>query len=127
PGGRVVSASVMLAWNGTLTEKFQASDAAHWRAKPNQLGIWATIEWACANGCRELDLGRSDAGHASLQRFKASWGAEELPLRYAVTGGPPPAEAGGRSALGGLLRQTIRRSPAFVCRALGRAFYRYAA
>jgi CelD/BcsL family acetyltransferase involved in cellulose biosynthesis len=127
PGGRAVSATVLLAWRGTLTEKFQASDAAHWRAKPNQLGIWAAIEWACANGCRELDFGRSDAGHASLQRFKASWGAEELPLRYAVTGAAAPVASAGGGRLGGLLRATIRRSPAFVCRALGRALYRYAA
>jgi CelD/BcsL family acetyltransferase involved in cellulose biosynthesis len=126
PAGQAVAASVMLAWNGTLTEKFQASDAAHWRSKPNQLVIWSTIEWGCAEACRRFDFGRSDAGHTSLQQFKAAWGAEALPLRYSVTGAAAPALAG-RGRLDGLLHQVIRRSPAFVCRALGSALYRYAA
>src|SRR5205807_2761399 len=45
PAGQAVATSVMLTWNGTAIEKFQASDAAHWQTKPNQLVIWETIEW----------------------------------------------------------------------------------
>jgi CelD/BcsL family acetyltransferase involved in cellulose biosynthesis len=125
PTGEAVATSVMLAWNGMAIEKFQASDAAHWQTKPNHLVIWATIEWACEQGAAAFDFGRSDADHTSLQQFKAAWGAEELPLRYAVTGGAS-ARAGGDSRLGALLGHVIRRSPDVVCRALGRALYRYA-
>ena len=77
-------------------------------------------------GRSRLTFGRSDAAHSSLQRFKAAWGAEELPLRYAVAGGAAPATAG-PGPLDAVLRQVIRRSPPFGCRALGRALYRYAA
>jgi CelD/BcsL family acetyltransferase involved in cellulose biosynthesis len=126
PAGEAVATSLMLAWNGTAIEKFQASDAAHWQTKPNQLVIWATIEWSFEQGALAFDFGRSDAGHTGLQRFKAAWGAEELPLRYAVAGGAS-ARAAGDSRIGGLLGKVIRRSPDLVCRALGRALYRFAA
>src|SRR5439155_3652172 len=124
--GEPVATSVMLAWNGTAIEKFQASDAAYWHAKPNQLVIWETIEWSVAQEARVFDFGRSDAGHTSLQQFKAAWGAQELPLRYAVAGGAS-ARAAGDGRLGGLLGHLIRRSPDLVCRTLGRALYGYAA
>jgi CelD/BcsL family acetyltransferase involved in cellulose biosynthesis len=124
--GQAVSATVMLAWNGTLVEKFHASDAAHWRSKPNQLGIWSTIEWGCGEGYRAFDFGRSDAGHDSLQRFKAAWGAEERPLRYSVAGGAG-ASLGGPGRLDGVLRVVIRNTPPVVCRALGGLLYRFAA
>jgi CelD/BcsL family acetyltransferase involved in cellulose biosynthesis len=126
PAGEAVATSVMLAWNGTAIEKFQASDAAHWQTKPNQLVIWATIEWGCEQGALAFDFGRSDAGHDSLQRFKAAWGAEELPLRYEVAGGAS-ARAGGNGRLGGLMGHLIRRSPDLVCSTLGRVLYRFAA
>ncbi len=126
PEGLPIAASLLLAWNGLVIEKFQASDAAYWSLKPNQLLIWATIEWSCEQGYRLFDFGRTDSDHLSLQRFKAAWGAEPVPLRYAATGrAGSRAEADGR--LGGLLRAVIRRSPAVVCRALGELLYRYAA
>jgi CelD/BcsL family acetyltransferase involved in cellulose biosynthesis len=123
--GTAVAASLLLTWNRMLIEKFQASDAAHWQAKPNQLLIWSTIEWGCQRGYLAFDFGRSDASSTGLQRFKASWDAQELPLRYAVAGKPGTRPGGGR--LDRLMSEVIRRSPALVCRALGRALYRYAA
>jgi CelD/BcsL family acetyltransferase involved in cellulose biosynthesis len=126
PEGLPVAASLLLAWNGLVIEKFQASDAAYWSLKPNQLLIWATIEWSCERGYRLFDFGRTDLDHLSLQRFKAAWGAEPAPLRYASTG-RAGTRAGADGRLGGLLRAVIRRSPAVVCRTLGALLYRYAA
>jgi CelD/BcsL family acetyltransferase involved in cellulose biosynthesis len=124
--GQAVSASVVLAWNGTLVDKFTASDAEHWAWKPNQLGIWSTIEWGCAEGYRAFDFGRSDPGHDSLQRYKATWGADALPLRYSVAG-CAGRRLGGPGRLDGVLRAVIRHGPPVVCRALGSLLYRYAA
>jgi len=125
PQGLPVAASLLLAWNGCVIEKFQASDAGYWSLKPNQLLIWSTIEWSCEQGYRLFDFGRTDPDHQSLQRFKAAWGAEPAPLRYSSLGrAGVRASADGR--LGGLLRTVIRRSPTLVCRALGELLYRYA-
>ncbi|HXM59039.1 MAG TPA: GNAT family N-acetyltransferase [Candidatus Dormibacteraeota bacterium] len=125
PGGRPVAGAVLLAWNGTLTVKFQASDEGAWRLRPNHLLYWEVIRWAIGSGQRRLDFGRTEAAHATLQQWKDGWGAEAIPLTYARTGGPAPAAGGGR--LAAAMAPVIRRSPSFVCRGLGALLYRYAA
>jgi lipid II:glycine glycyltransferase (peptidoglycan interpeptide bridge formation enzyme) len=124
--GTAVAGAVVLAWNGTAIVKFQASDPGAWHLHPNHLVSWCAIDWAAAGGCRSFDFGRSDEGHAGLQRWKAGWGATPIPLVYAVAGRARPA-AGGHGPLASIVGAVIRRSPTPVCRALGSLFYRYAA
>ena len=49
--------------------------------RPNNLLYWKIIEYACLNGYRSLDLGRSPAGSGSLH-FKCQWGGVAEPLWY---------------------------------------------
>jgi CelD/BcsL family acetyltransferase involved in cellulose biosynthesis len=124
PGGEPVAAGVFLAAPGPggAIMKFSASDPAVWDRKPNHLVTWAAIEHACALGNSTLDFGRSELHHAGLRRYKASWGARELPLAHTCLGG-----AGGSLVGQGRLREAmaavIRRSPPVVCRALGELLY----
>ncbi|HEY7200749.1 MAG TPA: GNAT family N-acetyltransferase [Candidatus Dormibacteraeota bacterium] len=127
PGGPPVAGAVVLAWNRTAIMKFQASDAAAWRFRPNHLVYWTAIRWAAEAGNLRFDLGRTDAGDDGLLQWKAGWGAEGIPLRYSRTAGPAAAGAGGEGPLAAAMRHVIRRSPAFVCRGLGALLYRYAA
>jgi CelD/BcsL family acetyltransferase involved in cellulose biosynthesis len=124
--GRAVAGVVLLASNRVAIVKFQASDAAAWELRPNHLCYWAALLWACDNGHRRLDFGRTETRHTGLQQWKAGWGGEALPLTYAVTGGGRP-DLGGGGVLDAVLGQVIRRSPAVVCRALGALLYRYTA
>jgi CelD/BcsL family acetyltransferase involved in cellulose biosynthesis len=126
PAGQAVAGAVVLSWNGTATGKFQASDATSWELRPNHACYWAALRWASETGHRRFDFGRSETHHAGLQRWKAGWGAEAVPLSYALTGGGSPS-VGDRGLLAGALRQVIRRSPALVCEALGTLLYRFAA
>lgn len=126
PGRPPVAGALLLAWNGTATLKFQASDETCWEARPNHLCYWAALRWACETGHRRFDFGRTETGHEGLLRWKAGWGAEAMPLSYATTGRGEPS-AGDRGALGAALRLVIRSSPPLVCRALGALLYRYAA
>jgi CelD/BcsL family acetyltransferase involved in cellulose biosynthesis len=126
PNGRPAAGAVVLAWNGTAIVKFQASDATCWALRPNHLCYWTALRWACEAGHRRFDFGRSETRHAGLQRWKAGWGGEAVPLTYAVTGeGDPRVDRHG--LLDAAVRQVIRRSPTLVCRALGTLLYRYAA
>jgi CelD/BcsL family acetyltransferase involved in cellulose biosynthesis len=126
PAGRLAAAAVVLAWNGVAVGKFQASDETCWELRPNHLCYWAAIRWATETGLRRFDFGRTEKRHAGLQRWKASWGGDEVPLRYALTGrGDLGVE--GHGLLDAALRQVIRHSPTMVCRALGTMLYRYAA
>jgi len=126
-GGRPVAGAVVLAWNGTAIAKFQASDEAAWRLRPNHLVYWTVIRWAADHGHRRFDFGRTDAGQDGLLQWKAGWGAEAIPLRYSRTEGPAAAGAGGGGPLAAAMRHVIRRSPDVVCRGLGALLYRYAA
>jgi len=123
---RAVAAVVLLASNRTAIVKFQASDAAAWELRPNHLCYWTAVRWACDNGHRRLEFGRTETRHVGLQQWKAGWGGEAVPLTYAVTGGGSPDIGGGR-VLEAVLGQIIRRSPALVCRAIGALLYRYTA
>jgi CelD/BcsL family acetyltransferase involved in cellulose biosynthesis len=124
-GPRPIAGAVFLAWNGTVTYKFGASDPAHWRLRPNNLLFWEAIRRACARGDRTLDFGRTELENHGLREFKSGWGAREEPLLYTFAGAAPRAEA--RRRVAGALGATIRHSPLWVCRAVGEAAYRYAA
>jgi CelD/BcsL family acetyltransferase involved in cellulose biosynthesis len=120
-----VAAAVFLAWNGTVTYKFGASDPRFLSLRPNHLIFWDTIRWSCEQGFSRLDFGRTDLENHGLREFKSRWGATETPLVYSSLAGAPPDLAPGpaRRALSGL----IRRSPPWVCRAVGETLYKYAA
>jgi CelD/BcsL family acetyltransferase involved in cellulose biosynthesis len=124
-GGAPIATAVFLAWNRTLIYKYSASVPALWNLGANFLVQWTAIEWGCENGYTTYDLGRTDAGHASLRAFKSGWGAREIPLVYTQIGGRAPRVAQGRASAA--LAHVIRRSPTAVCRALGEVLYRYAA
>jgi CelD/BcsL family acetyltransferase involved in cellulose biosynthesis len=120
-----VAAAVFLAWNGTLVYKYGASDARYWAHRPNNLLFWDAIRWGCERGYATLDWGRSDFDSRGLREFKTGWGAIEEPLAYSVVGDRPSSPGSGRG--GRFMAAVIRRSPIWVCRAIGEALYRYAA
>jgi hypothetical protein len=119
-GSQPVAAAVFLSWNGTAVYKFGASDPAHRALRPNNLLFWEAIRAACERGDHVLDFGRTELGNRGLREFKSGWGAREEPLLYTHAGG-----GDGRAARA--LGAGIRRSPLWVCRAVGEVAYRYAA
>jgi CelD/BcsL family acetyltransferase involved in cellulose biosynthesis len=119
--GQPIAGALFLSWNGNLIDKYAASDPRHLHVRANNLICAVAIEWACRNGHRTLDFGKSDFEHEGLRSFKSSWGAVELPLEYSYLGTEP------RSSRNGYLRRTLSRviqvSPPIVCRALGESLY----
>jgi CelD/BcsL family acetyltransferase involved in cellulose biosynthesis len=125
-GGQPVAGAVFLAWNGAVVYKYGASDAAAWRLRPNNAVLWHAINWACENGYSTFDFGRTELGNEGLREFKRGWGTDETSLTYSVIG--PLRVSGSKAELGArLMGPFIRRTPSFVCRAIGHALYRYAA
>lgn len=124
-GGTAVATALFLRWNQNLIYKYGASDRSRWNLGANFLIHWTAIEWGCANGCTTYDLGRTDAGHESLREFKASWGAEQIPLVYTHIGSGAPKLGGGGTPPA--LAHLIRHSPTLLCRVLGEVLYKYAA
>ena len=124
-GREPIAAAVFLVGARSITYKYGASNAAAWSLRPNHLLFWTAIRRACECGYDELDFGRTDLSDTGLRAFKAGWGTVEEPLEYMTLCDGPLSQARGRAAH--LLSGLIRRSPTFVCRALGALFYRYAA
>ena len=124
-GRAPVAGAVFLHWNGATTYKFGASDPAHWGLRPNNVIFWAAIREACARGDHTLDFGRTELDNHGLREFKSGWGALEQPLVYSFA---DAAAAADQSSLAlRALGAAIRRSPPWVCRAVGEAAYRFAA
>jgi len=124
-GDLPVAAAVFMAWQGVMIYKYGASDPDFWERRPNNLLFWRAIQWGCAHGLRVLDWGRTDIENTGLREFKSGWGAREEPLAYSVIADQPPVPASGR--INRAMAPVIRRSPTWVCRALGEVLYRYAA
>ena len=126
-GGVPIAGAVFLTWNGTITYKFGASDPAFWKLRPNNLIFWTAIRWACENGFHTFDFGRTSLDNQGLREFKGGWGSREEPLIYSLISDRQPKHTSGRLSLNRMLSATIRRSPAWVCQALGELLYKYAA
>jgi CelD/BcsL family acetyltransferase involved in cellulose biosynthesis len=125
---RAVAGAVFLAWNGTVIYKYAASDEAYRWARPNHLLLWEAIRRSFENDVHTIDFGRSDADNEGLRKFKSGWGAKEELLAYSTFADDAPAQRARSSPrLQRLLRETIRRSPPWVCRGIGTAAYRYVA
>jgi len=122
--GSPVAGAVCLAWNGTVTGKYAAFDRRFSGLQANQLVQWEQFAWACVNGFREFDMGRTDLDNAGLRAFKSSWRAVEEPLVYSALGDAPSAHGNGRGRA--LLGTIIRHSPASVCQLTGKLLYKYA-
>jgi CelD/BcsL family acetyltransferase involved in cellulose biosynthesis len=123
---RPVAGVVFLAWKDTVIYKYSASDPTALKSRPNNALIWHAIRRACEAGYSRLDFGRTDHRDAGLSRFKRGWGADEIQLTYTSLGERRTGLTG-QGPLASVSREIIRRSPAFVCRAIGAAVYRYAA
>jgi CelD/BcsL family acetyltransferase involved in cellulose biosynthesis len=120
-----VAGAVFLAWNGTVTYKYGASDASFWHLHPNHLLMWTAIRWGCQNGLRTFDFGRSDFASKGLRQFKESWGAQEAALVYTTLGDRVLRPT--RSRMHAAVSSVVRRSPPCVCQAMGELLYKYAA
>ena len=123
--GTPIAGAVFLAWNGTVTYKYGASEPASWNHRPNHLIFWDAIEWSCREGFHTFDFGRSDLEDEGLRAFKGGWGTREDPLTYSTFAEGSLEPSSGTAAR--LLRPLIRRSPVWVSRGLGELLYKYAA
>src|SRR5439155_12278093 len=96
-----------------------------WPLRPNNLIFWDAIRWSCEKGFAKFDFGRSDFDSKGLRDFKSGWGAVEEPLVYSAIGAEPPRV--GPLIFASVLPPLIRRSPLWLCRAIGEAAYRHIA
>ncbi len=122
-GDRPVASIITLLHKTTMTYKYGCSDAAFNRLGGMALLFWRTIEDAKATGCRELDLGRSDADNLGLIAFKDHWGATSTSLTYWKY--PQEHLPQHRIWQHKLIRQTVSAMPQTLLRSIGTLLYKH--
>lgn len=80
--GKVIAGMILLACGRTIRYAYGASDERYLQLAPNNLLMWKAITWACEQGYRTFDLGRTACDNEGLMEFKRRWGAAREPLTY---------------------------------------------
>lgn len=76
-GDDLIAGVIYLAWGETFYYKFNASSESELVARPNDLLMWEGMRYAVSCGLKVVDLGRTDADHESLARYKAKYATRE--------------------------------------------------
>ncbi|MBI5136397.1 MAG: FemAB family PEP-CTERM system-associated protein [Nitrospirae bacterium] len=80
-GGRAVGAGFLVGYRGRLEIPWASTIRDFNHLSPNMLLYWTVLKWACENGYREFDFGRSTEGQGTY-RFKCQWGALPRPFHW---------------------------------------------
>lgn len=70
-----IACSVTIGSHQTLINPWASFDKRFPKLAANMLLYWQMLEYACAEGYRSFDFGRSTAGEGTY-RFKSQWGAQ---------------------------------------------------
>ena len=76
-----VACSLVVGFKNTLENPWASSLRQYSRFSPNMLLYWTMLAYACDNGYRFFDFGRSTPGEGTY-RFKKQWGAQPVPLHW---------------------------------------------
>jgi serine/alanine adding enzyme len=80
-GATPVASGFLVGFKEKLEIPWASSIRKYNRLGPNMLLYWSCLEFACDQGYRVFDFGRSTAGE-STYRFKEQWGAAPYPLHW---------------------------------------------
>lgn len=90
--GIPLASGLLYGFRNRLEIPWAASDKRYSRLAPNMLLYGAVLEFACREGFKEFDFGRSSR-ESGTYRFKEQWGAKPVPLHWYYwlrDGGPLP-------------------------------------
>ena len=76
-----MASSLVVGFKDTLENPWASALREHRRLSPNMLLYWTMLEYACDNGYKFFDFGRSSS-NGGTYKFKEQWGAEPAPLAW---------------------------------------------
>lgn len=120
-----IAGAVYFRFRDTALYKFGASDFRFQHLRANNLVMWEAIRRLKADGAKRLDFGRTSEHHESLRRFKRSWGAQEVPLRYTRYDVARRAVVAAPDKTSGWHTHAFRFLPGSLSRTVGRLLYRH--
>jgi FemAB-related protein (PEP-CTERM system-associated) len=97
-GDNPIAAGIILCCRDTVSIPWASTLREYNKLSPNMLLYWGFLEYACDNGFKNFDFGRSTPGEGTY-KFKEQWGAKPLPLFWYREGnqdGEQPVLTNGR-------------------------------
>lgn len=76
-----LAGSVTIGFKDTLSNPWASALRRYSHLAPNMLLYWSMLEFACQQGYKHFDFGRSTLGEGTY-RFKEQWGAKPEPLYW---------------------------------------------
>ena len=76
-----IACSLIMVFKDTVENPWASSLRQYSRLSPNMLLYWTILEYACDNGFRYFDFGRSSPDEGTY-KFKEQWGAKPTPLHW---------------------------------------------
>lgn len=121
-----VACSLVVGYNQILENPWASTLRKFNRFSPNMLLYWKMLEYACDNGYRYFDFGRSTPD-GSTYRFKKQWGAKPIPLHwiYISKGGNNIGEQISENSKFEIASQLWKKFPVSLTRVLGPRIRKY--
>jgi len=82
-GSRPMAGSIVIGFKNTLENPWASALRDYSALCPNMLLYWTMLEYACNQGFRYFDFGRSSPGEGTYF-FKQQWGARPVPLNWHI-------------------------------------------
>ncbi len=120
-----IAGAVFVYYKKRFVYKFGSSLSRYWNLRPNNLLFWNAVQLAYQDGYTQLDWGRTEQNNVGLRFFKEQWGSERSKLYYYYSEQQNPSIL--KTSALAIMKQIIKITPSFVCRALGEIFYKYSA
>lgn len=124
---KAIGAGLFLKFQDTLYYKYNASDPSFLsKVSPNHLLTSDAIEWACLQGFKYFDFGRTYIANQGLARYKEMWGARAAELPYHYYPLPRTSDPGRENGLSyQIVTNICRRLPPFVLKSVGARLYKH--
>ena len=79
--GQAVAGSIVVGFKNILENPWSSSLRRFGHLNANMLLYWTMLEYACENGFKQFDFGRSTPDEGTY-KFKEQWGASPKPLHW---------------------------------------------
>jgi len=120
-----VGAGFILSFRDTVSIPWASTLREYNKYSPNMMLYWGFLDYACDNGFKYFDFGRSTPGEGTYN-FKRQWGAQPIPLHWYRLGGSDQKEI---DPSNGEFRQKIEtiwsNLPPLLANALGPILRKY--
>jgi hypothetical protein len=123
--GKAIAVALYLTFGDKILYKYGASDSQFLNLRANNLVMWHAIEWACSNGFKSFDFGRTEVYNQGLIQFKNGWGCEPSLIKYYKYLVPSKTFVTGNGSKNHFYEKVFRKTPEPLLKVFGNMVYKH--